>query len=58
MRTKERKKDNMMPPEYVKLYQKICTEINNWPAWKKKAYNEEFAKSTHAEKLEILDYEK
>lgn len=53
MRTKERKKDNMMPPEYVKLYQKICTEINNWPAWKKKAYNEEFAKSTHAEKLEI-----
>lgn len=35
------------------LYQKTSAEINNWPAWKKKAYNEEFAKSTHAEKLEI-----
>lgn len=48
---KERKKDNMSLPD--ELYQRISAEINNWPAWKKKAYNEEFAKSTHAEKLEI-----
>lgn len=51
-------KDNMSSLKHAKLYQELCTEINNWPAWKKKAYNEEFAKSTHAEKLEISDYEK
>ena len=37
---KERKKDNMSLPD--ELYQKICTEINNWPAWKKKAYKMQF----------------
>lgn len=32
-------------------YEKICKDINSWPEWKKKAYNEEFAISNHAEKV-------
>lgn len=34
-------------------YQKISDEINAWPDWKKKAYNEIFAISTHAKKIPI-----
>lgn len=30
------------------LYEKVCEDINNWTDWKKNAYNEEFAVSTHA----------
>lgn len=37
---KERKKDNMSLPD--ELYQRISAEINNWPAWKKKAYKMQF----------------
>ena len=34
-------------PENVKR------EINEWPSWKKDAYNNNFATSIHAEKLQI-----
>lgn len=34
-------------------YEKVSDTINEWPNWKKKAYNEMFAISTHAEKLLI-----
>lgn len=35
-------------------YKKVNSEINTiWPQWKKEAYNEMFAVSTHATKIEI-----
>ncbi|WP_276949636.1 hypothetical protein [Acetatifactor muris] len=35
-------------------YERVNHMINNdWPDWKKKAYNETFATSKHAEKLLI-----
>ena len=35
-------------------YQKIDNEINNsWPEWKKKVYNEMFAVSIHAKKVNV-----
>lgn len=34
-------------------YQKISAAINAWPNWKKRAYNEMFAISTHAKKIPI-----
>ena len=33
-------------------YERLREEINGWPDWKKKAYNEMFATSEHSEKLE------
>lgn len=36
------------------LYQQVNTEITEkWPNWKKEAYNEMFAISTHASKVII-----
>lgn len=34
-------------------YEKICKIINQWPNWKKDAYNKMFAISTHAKRLNI-----
>jgi len=35
-------------------YEKISEEIStNWPHWKKEAYNEMFAISTHATKIAV-----
>ncbi len=35
-------------------YESVSNAINNeWPDWKKKAYNEMFAVSTHAKKILI-----
>lgn len=34
-------------------YDKINETINGWPNWKKKAYNDMFAVSTHAKKIPI-----
>lgn len=38
------------PQEY---YEKINKQINEWPDWKKQAYNDIFAVSAHAKKLDI-----
>ena len=35
------------------LYNVLKSEINNWPDWKKKAYNDNFANSAHAIKVEV-----
>lgn len=38
----------------TKSYKKVEESINNeWPDWKKKAYNEIFATSAHAKKLSV-----
>jgi len=34
-------------------YERLREEMAEWPVWKKKAYNEMFATSTHSEKLEV-----
>lgn len=34
-------------------YEKVNKTINEWPDWKKEAYNKMFAVSTHAEKVPI-----
>lgn len=34
-------------------YQKVSAEINEWPNWKKRAYNEIFAISSNAKKLSV-----
>lgn len=34
-------------------YEKVNHTINEWPDWKKRAYNEIFAVSTHAQKVFI-----
>lgn len=35
-------------------YEKVKSDINNeWPKWKKEAYNEMFAVSAHAQKISI-----
>lgn len=34
-------------------YQKVSAEINEWPNWKKKAYNEIFAISSNAKRLSV-----
>ena len=34
-------------------YERVNKTINGWPDWKKKAYNEIFAVSAHAEKIPI-----
>lgn len=44
-------KDNSWDP--MKAYDKVCEEIEHWPAYKKRAYNEMFAVSAHAEKLKL-----
>lgn len=36
-------------------YERLREEMNGWPDWKKKAYNEMFATSTHSEKLEVKE---
>ncbi len=42
--------------EKERIYKKVNDEINNkWPEWKKKVYNEIFAVSAHAEKLNICN---
>lgn len=33
------------------VYEKVNKEINAWPLWKKMAYNEIFAVSLHARKI-------
>lgn len=43
-------KEEIMQEKEV-TYQKINNEINNWPEWKKKVYNEMFAVSIHAQKV-------
>ncbi len=35
------------------VYKRISQEINNWPEWKKEAYNEMVAFSAHANKLSV-----
>lgn len=34
-------------------YEKVNKTINEWPDWKKEAYNKMFAVSAHAEKVAI-----
>ena len=34
-------------------YEKVNKTINQWPNWKKDAYNKMFAISTHAKRLNI-----
>ena len=34
-------------------YERLREEMDEWPDWKKRAYNEMFATSTHSEKLEV-----
>lgn len=34
-------------------YERLREEMAEWPDWKKRAYNEMFATSTHSEKLEV-----
>lgn len=34
-------------------YEKVNHTINEWPNWKKEAYNEMFAVSKHAKKVSI-----
>lgn len=34
-------------------YKKISEDINKWPEWKKRAYNETFAISAHAQKVSV-----
>ncbi len=36
-----------------KLYDRVTNEINQWPIWKQKAYNETFATSKYAGKIAI-----
>lgn len=36
-----------------KSYEKVNKTINEWPNWKKDAYNKMFAVSTHAEKVVV-----
>lgn len=37
----------------LKNYENVNKIINEWPDWKKQAYNDMFAISTHAKKLNI-----
>lgn len=37
------------------LYEKIHETIENWPEWKKQAYNDNFAISNYSRKLNILN---
>lgn len=36
-------------------YEKVNSMINEWPNWKKDAYNKMFAVSVHAEKILIKE---
>lgn len=35
-------------------YEIVNNKINDWPDWKKRAYNEMFATSAHAKKITII----
>lgn len=35
------------------LYEKVCDDISKWPDWKKRAYNEMFARSSHAKEVPV-----
>lgn len=36
-----------------KLYETVNTELEAWPDWKKRAYNDNFAIGAHTKKLEV-----
>lgn len=38
-------------------YQRITQEMEMWPDWKKKVFNEEFAKSDHVKPLSLSQKE-
>lgn len=47
-----------MKDSYSEYYKQIRTNAeNNWPKWKKEAYNKDFATSKHARKFEISEAE-